>query len=101
MYVLFIVLNETEYLDDILAGFVKEDINGATILDSQDMGSAIVSNENRSAPLFGTLKMLLQDSHPYNKTIFTVLEDEETVERAVSVVKETLGDIEKVGAGFM
>ena len=38
---------------------------------------------------------------PYNKTIFTVLENEVAVERAVGVVREILGDIEKVGIGFM
>lgn len=101
MQVLFIVLNATEYLDDILSGFVEEDITGATILDSQGMGSAIVTGDNRSTPLFGALKMLLSDAHPYNKTIFTVLENEEAVERAVGVVREILGDIEKLGIGFM
>ena len=101
MHVLVIVLNEIEYLDDILTGFVEEDINGATILDSQGMGSAIVEGDNRSTPLFGSLKMLLGDAHPYSKTIFTVLENEETVERAATVVKDILGDMDRVGVGFM
>ena len=35
MYVLIIVLDAIDYMDDILAGFIKEEISGATILDSQ------------------------------------------------------------------
>lgn len=101
MYVLIIVLNAIDYLDDILSGFVREEISGATILDSQGMGSAIVNGENKNVPFFGTLHMLIGDSHPYSKTIFTVLENEEIVEKAVAVVNETLGDISSAGVGFM
>ncbi|NLZ80461.1 MAG: hypothetical protein GX913_01440 [Clostridiales bacterium] len=46
--------------------------SGDTILESQGMGSAILSSEIRSVPLFGFLKSILDESHPYNKTIFTV-----------------------------
>jgi nitrogen regulatory protein P-II 1 len=101
MHALFIVLNALDYLDDILAGFVREGISGATILDSQGMGSAIVSSDNRNIPLFGSLQMLLGDRHPYSKTIFTVLEDEEMVEKAVSVVQGVVEDISSNGVGFM
>jgi hypothetical protein len=37
MNILFLVLNETEYLDEILDGFVDAGVKGATILDSQGM----------------------------------------------------------------
>ena len=101
MYVLFIVLNAVDSLDDILSGFVREGISGATILDSQGMGSAIVNNENKSVPLFTALHMLLSDSHPYSKTIFTVLENESLVNKAVTVVQEAVGGLSSTGAGFM
>jgi len=82
MYVLFVVLNAIDYLDDIISGFVEVGVSGATILDSQGMGSSIVNNQNKNIPLFGALRMLLEDSHPYSKTIFTVLENEELVEKS-------------------
>lgn len=63
-----------DYLDDILAGFVDVGVSGATILDSQGMASAIVNGNNQGISLFSSLKTLLEDAHPYNKTIFTVLE---------------------------
>jgi nitrogen regulatory protein PII len=101
MHVLFIVLNDVDSLDDILSGFVREGISGATILDSQGMGSAIVNNDNRNVPLFSTLRMLLNDSHPYSKTIFTVLENEKMVDKAVAVVQEVADGISSTGVGFM
>lgn len=44
MYALFIVLNAIDYLEEILSGFVEVGVSGATILDSQGMGSTIVNN---------------------------------------------------------
>lgn len=101
MYALFVVLNEIDYLDDILSDFVENEISGATILDSQGMGSAIVNSNNKDIPLFSALKMLIGDSHPYSKTIFTVLENESMVEKAVEIVQEVVANINSTGVGFM
>ncbi|NLM26235.1 MAG: hypothetical protein GX208_09000 [Firmicutes bacterium] len=101
MYALFIVLNQTDFLDEILANFLEAGVKGATILDSQGMASAIMNNENRNIPIFGSLNQFFESARPYNKTIFTVLESEEEVEKAAQIVKDTLGDATKAGAGLM
>ena len=101
MYALIVVLNAIDYLDDVLDGFVKLGISGATILDSQGMGSAIVNSDYRNISLFSSLNKLLSDSHPYSKTIFTVLETEAMVEKAVAVVQEAVDGISSTGVGFM
>ncbi|RXE60763.1 hypothetical protein EFD62_02260 [Acetivibrio mesophilus] len=95
------VLNEVDYLDDILAGFVEVGVSGATILHSQGMASAIINGENNKISLFGALKSLLDNIHPYNKTIFTVLENEELVEKAVAAVQGIIGKVSSPGIGFM
>lgn len=101
MYALFLVINETDYLDEILARFVDVGVQGATIMDSQGMASALVSSRGRDYPLFGSLKALLEGARPYNKTIFTVLDSEELVERTVEAVKDVLGDVDHPSVGFM
>lgn len=101
MNVLFIVLNETEYLDDILDGFVEVGVKGATILDSQGMGSAITNSGRGHDAFFGAIRSFLDNARPYNKTIFTVIEDEEILMKAVRTVKEIVGDINKPGVGMM
>jgi predicted transcriptional regulator len=99
--VLFVVLNETDCLNDILAGFVDVGVTGATILDSQGMANIIVKNDKQPIFLYGHLKALMQDALPYNKTIFTVLKNEELVDKAVAVVQNVIGDVPKPGVGFM
>lgn len=101
MNVLFIVLNKTEYLDKILDQFVEIGVRGATIIDSQGMGSALVDTRNVNEPFFGVLRNLLDDSKPYNKTIFTVIKDDQLLEEAVAVVKEVVQDIYEPGVGMM
>lgn len=98
---LFIVLNEMDHLNDILAGFVDVGISGATILDSQGMANIIVKSNKQHIFLYGHLKTLMQDALPYNKTIFTVVENEELVEKAVAIVQNIIGDVPKPGVGFM
>lgn len=101
MNVLFIVLNEPEYLEAILDSFVEIGVKGATILDSQGMGSAITNSGSGHEPFFGAIRSFLDNSRPYNKTIFTVIEDEEVLLKAVHAVKYILGDINKPGVGMM
>lgn len=101
MYALFVILNEIDYLDDILSGFVENEISGATIMDSQGMGSAIANSDNKDIAMFSKFRMLIGDSHPYSKTIFTVLNSEIMVNKAVSVVREVVKDISNPSVGFM
>ena len=100
MYVLFIVLNKLDYLDEILAKFVDLGVGGATIVDSQGMAGAIVDSNNK-VPIFGLLKSILDGSKPYNKTIFSVLESEEAVEKVVAAIRKILSKESPRGTGFM
>lgn len=101
MFALFLVLNDVDYLDEILARFVDVGVQGATILDSQGMASALVSSRGRDYPLFAPFRALLEGARPYNKTIFTVLGSEELVERTVEAVREILAEADHPSVGFM
>lgn len=101
MNVLFVVLNDPDYLEDVLDKFVEIGVKGATILDSQGMGSAITNSGQRNEPFFGSIRNYISNSRPYNKTIFTVIEDDEILETAIKETKKILGDINKPGVGMM
>lgn len=98
MKALFLVLNKTEKLNDILEKFMEVGVTGATILDSQGMGSALIEGE---IPLFGgVLRSVMDNNRPYNKTNFTLVEDEKLME-IKDAVRSVLGDMNKPGAGLM
>ncbi|MDN6196459.1 MAG: hypothetical protein L0L39_02190 [Atopostipes suicloacalis] len=101
MNVLFIVLNEADHLEDLLEKFIEIGIKGATILDSQGMGFAMNHSGHGNEPFFGKIRSMIDNSRPYNKTVFTVIDDEETLEKAISVTKEVFGDVYEPGLGMM
>lgn len=101
MNVLFIVLNEPDHLEDLLEKFIDIGINGATILDSQGMGFAVNHNGHGNAPFFGKIRSVIDNSRPYNKTVFTVIKGEERLEKAVNAAKEVFGDVYEPGIGMM
>lgn len=101
MHALFLVLNKTDELEDVLAAMMKAGVKGATIVDSQGMGSAIVIGDNQSLPLFGSLKSMFDREHPFNKTVFTVIETDELLEKVIDAIRSTVGNLDKPGEGLM
>lgn len=101
MHALFLVLNETKYMEDVLSGLMDVGVKGATILDSQGMGSKILTNQYESSNLFGTLKTVFDREHPFNKTIFTVIETDELLEKAIAAIQAVAGDLSQPGEGLM
>lgn len=101
MDALFIIINDDDYVDNILERFLEIGVQGATILDSQGMGSAIAQGDTSDIPLFGSLRRYLDHSRPYNKTIFTVIQEEILLERAVECVQDIVGDMSEQGVGIM
>ncbi len=97
MELLVIVLNKTEFLTDLLDGFVEEGIKGATIVDSAGMGHVIASH----FPLFSSFAQLMKDDDKHSKMIFTVVDSCGERDKAVKVVESVIGDIEKPDTAFL
>jgi nitrogen regulatory protein PII len=96
MQLLVIILNKAEYLDELLEGFLELEIRGATVLDSQGMGSIITQD----VPVFAGLKDLLKGGRPGNKTILSLVEDHQ-VELVVELFEDILGELTSAGNGII
>ena len=99
MKALFLILNKTEKLNDVLEAFVKVGIKGATVVDSQGMGSAL--SESNLSMFGGFLRTVLENNRPFNKVVFSVVKDEEVLNDAIAAVEDILGDMSKPGVGLM
>lgn len=99
MKALFLILNKTEKLNDVLEAYVKVGIKGATVVDSQGMGSALSES---NLPMFGGfLRTVLDNNRPFNRVIFSVVKDEDVLNDAIAAVECILGDMSKPGVGLM
>ncbi|MEA5106552.1 MAG: hypothetical protein VB010_04285 [Sphaerochaeta associata] len=97
MKLLVFVLNNEEYLEEVLEAYVEAGINGSTILDSEGMGRFLTYE----VPLFAGFKDFMKGNRPYNKTILSVVKDDEVVRKAKLLVDEVVGGLEQPGTGIM
>ncbi|HHW79200.1 MAG TPA: hypothetical protein GX742_00180 [Acholeplasmataceae bacterium] len=101
MKVLFIVLNDTNFLEDILNAFLKLDVKGATILESEGMLKTVLKNEGLSYLFRGMFSPARPEDAHDSKTIFTVIKSDEKVKKVVEAVQNILEQSKKETTGFM
>ncbi|MDA3809450.1 MAG: hypothetical protein PF518_03870 [Spirochaetaceae bacterium] len=97
MKLLVFVLNNEEYLEKVLEAYVEAGVAGATILDSEGMGRFLAYE----VPLFAGFKEFMKGNRPYNKTIISVVRDEEIVVDLKILIDEIVGGLNKAGTGIM
>lgn len=91
------VLNEPEFLNEVLTAFLEAGCAAATVLESQGMGRII----SQDVPIFAGFRHLFAGSKPYNYTIFAVVEEPGVVERIVKLVRDVLAEVEESAKGVV
>jgi len=99
MHVLVIVLYHEEHLHGILARLPSIDVRGATVIESTGMGGVLMDE----IPIFAILSRVWAESEgrSHNYTVFSVIKTDETLQKAIDMVKEVVGDISKPGVGIL
>ncbi|NLB49130.1 MAG: hypothetical protein GX813_04780 [Erysipelotrichia bacterium] len=101
MQILFIILNDLNYLDEILQKFLARKVRGATIIDSEGMATAMMANEGFYNLLAGPFAGALEGGSKRSKTIFTVINDPAKVDEVVGEVREIASKSQENVIGFM
>ncbi len=96
MQLLMVVLNDEEKLDEILSGFLELGITGATVINSEGMGHVL----SHDIPIFAGLQTLISRSRPQNQTIFSVIKEDEKVDRALALLQDVCGDFDDPATGI-
>lgn len=97
MKLVVFVLNKEELLDDVLAAYVEAGINGATVLDSEGMGRYL----SYEVPLFADFKAFMKGNKPYNKTIISVVSEEEVIPQLKKLIDRVTGGLDQPGTGVL
>lgn len=97
MKLLVFVLNKEELLEDVLMAYVEAGISGATILDSEGMGRFLTYE----VPLFADFKDFMKGNKPYNKTIFSVVRNEQAIPRLEKLLDKVCGGLDNPGTGIL
>lgn len=100
MYVLFVVLNQREYLSEVLFKMSQLGLRGATVIDS--MGAKALTSNMTKVPILSSIIQSLEGDIQYNNTIFSVIEREEQVTRVMNAIEKILGgDMKQPNKGIM
>lgn len=96
MELLIAVINDVDRVDEILAGFLEIGVTGATVIDSEGMGRVL----SQEVPIFAGLQTLVSRSRPQNQMLFSVIEDPDTVHRALAIIQEVCGHFDTPATGI-
>lgn len=99
MYALILILNDIYKLDIIHEIFYGEEI-GATTVDSQGMGKVLLDH-NINIPMLTSTRKLIDGRKPYNKTIFSIIENKEKLDEIKGKINKELNYFNEPGVGFM
>ncbi|EOD00242.1 P-II family nitrogen regulator [Caldisalinibacter kiritimatiensis] len=99
MYALFLILNDIYKLDDIKEIFYEAGV-GATTFDSRGMGKVLLEH-NVDVPIVAGLRRLIEGDKPYNKTIISVIREEDKLKKVIDRINEELDYFNEPGVGFM
>lgn len=96
-HLLICVVSSTAKVNEIVNGFVDIGVTGATVIDSHGMAEIAADQ----VPVFAGFRQLVQGDRKANRTIFTVIDDEETLDKAMRLVEESCGNLEAPATGIM
>jgi nitrogen regulatory protein PII len=94
MKLLFIVLNSTDKLEEVLEGLLEVGVTGATVVDSVGMGHII-----EDVPLFAGMRNIFRSAKPRNNMIFSVINDNQAGE-TMEVLDKILACSHEKGSGI-
>lgn len=96
MKVLFVVVNKTDYFEELLEEFHNRNLHGGTIFDTMGM----VSMMSSSGGLGHSIRGFLNKGRPFNKTIMMVVKDED-IEKVKDAFETVMGSLENENAGII
>jgi nitrogen regulatory protein PII len=99
MYALFLILNQIDKLDEI-RDILYELGLGSTTIDSIGMGKVLLKHDIDST-ILTSLRNILNEDKPYNKTLISVINDKEVLDKAVEKISIILDIDNKKAAGFL
>lgn len=82
MHLLVIILNQEDYLDDILAELIELEVANATVIDGIAMERVLA----KDVPIFAGLLQTTRGSRAYNKNIFALIPKKDTAHQLVEIM---------------
>ena len=101
MHMVLLIVNNLDECTPILDAWESVGVGGITILESAGLGRVRKAGIRADLPLMPTLSDFFRKPEHRHRTIFTVVDDEATVDRLIEVTQEIVGDLESADNGLL
>jgi hypothetical protein len=102
MYLILLVLNDPDRLEDLLIAWEDRGVQGATVLFSTGLGRIRQMDAWRDdMPLIPSLRDFYEVPENMNRTVFTIVKDEAQLEAIVSATQTVIGDLDESKTGLL
>jgi hypothetical protein len=98
---LVVILDEIEKFPALLEAWEHIGVPGVTVLDSAGSRKIAEHAKRDDLPLIPSLRALVSGEEAHNRTLFTVIEDDALLERAVQTAQRVVGDFMQPHTGIM
>lgn len=101
-YMIFFVLHDISLMEDLLTAWDEAGVGGITILFSTGLARHRNGNGLRDdLPLIPSLEDLMERAQNSNRTFFTVVSNEEMMDRVIAATESVTGDLDLPNTGIL
>ena len=102
MYLILLVINDPDQLEDLLIAWEETGVPSATVLFSTGMGRIRkLGGWRDDMPLIPSLRDFYEAPENMNRTIFATVKDEAQVNKIVAATKKVIGDLDQEETGLL
>lgn len=100
-YMVVLVVDDVEQCPAVLDAWEEIGVSGVTILASTGLGRVRKAGLRDDMPLLPNLHDLFEQEEVQHRTLFSVVEHQEMVDKMAAVIAEIIGDLDDPHTGFM
>jgi len=100
-HMVMLIIDDLNICPTILDAWEAAKVPGITILESTGMGRLRKGGIRDDIPMMPSISELFRSREHRHRTIFSVVESEEMVDRLVEITQEILGDLDYPNTGVL
>ncbi len=102
MYMILFVLHDPYRLKEVLTAWNDAGVSGITILPSTGLKRLSATTALRDdLPLIPSLEDLVEPEESLNRTLFTIVPNDEMVDKVLNATQSLIGELDRPNTGIM
>lgn len=100
-FLVVLIVDDPDDCSPVLESWESVGVTGVTILESTGVGRLRRAGLRDDLPLMPSIRDLFQSKEVHHRTLLSVVDNQETVDKMVKLALDDLGDLNKPNSGFL